>query len=114
MSGVRAAKKVKKSELPFEFTKRSDNVIGLDFGTSTLAISYVTSSNSIPTNIKIHPHDLVYYAPTILLIDELKAVDIGSTALRRYTDLEIEVTRSIFFEKVKLELQHNKVCIFTL
>ena len=113
-NGVSLIEKVKRADLPFKFS-RSDNVIGLDFGTSTVAASYVTSTEPSPQKIKIHQQDTVYYSPTVLLIAESPGkkfnVDIGIKALRQYTELEVDVTNTevIFFEKVKLELQHNKV-----
>ena len=108
-NGVIVTQKIKRSELSFEFPPKSPNVIGLDFGTSTLAVSYITDANSNPTIFKIHEEEADFYAPTVLLIDQDHEVEIGINALRRYTDLEVEIEKSVFFDKVKLELQHNKV-----
>lgn len=108
-NGVIVTKKIKRSELLFDFPLKSPNVIGIDFGTSTLAVSYVTDANPNPTIFKIHEEETDFYAPTVLLIDQDDKVEIGISALRSYTDLEAEIEKSIFFDKVKLELQHNKV-----
>lgn len=108
-NGVIVTQKIKRSELPFKFPPKSPNVIGLDFGTSTLAVSYVTDTNQKPTIFKIHEEEADFYAPTVLLIDQDHEVEIGISALRRYTDLEVEIEKSVFFDKVKLELQDNKV-----
>ena len=100
--------------MPFKFSSKSYNVIGLDFGTSTLVVSYVTRAKPEPRLVKILEEDIDYYAPTVLLIDENNKVEIGNEALSRYTDLDVHNFKCItFFEKVKLELQHNKVYTFT-
>ena len=60
----------------------------------------------------IHDEDVDYYTPTVLLIDQdNNKVEIGSRTLSSYTDLVSNVNNSIFLDKVKLELQHDKVCI---
>ena len=104
--------KVKKSELALP--SKSNNVIGLDFGTSTLVVSYVTSASPVPKEVKILEEDIDYSTPTVLLIDENNKVEVGNEALLRYTDFDVNNFKRItFFEKVKLELQHNKVYTFT-
>ena len=104
--------KLKKSELALP--SRSDNVIAIDFGTSTLVVSYVTSASPVPNNFKILEEDIDYSTPTVLLIDENNKVEVGNEALSRYVDLDVNNFKRItFFEKVKLELQHNEVYTFT-
>ena len=110
--GAPQTQKVKKSE--FAFSSKSNNVIGLDFGTSTLVVSYVTRANPEPRLVKILEEDIEYCTPTVLLIDDNNKVEIGNEALSHYADLEVDNFKCItFFEKVKLELQHNKVYTFT-
>ena len=107
-NGLNVALQVKKSELALP--SKSNNVIGLDFGTSTLVVSYVTSTNPKPREVKIFEEDINYSTPTVLLIDQDNKEDIGNEALSRYADLEVNFELGItFFEKIKLELQHNKV-----
>ena len=110
-NGVPFVQKVKRSELGLQFPPKSKNVIGLDFGTSTIAVCYVTSASDRLYQLKLQEEDVNFKTPTVLLIDERNRVEIGSRALRRYTRLEIDVNNSVFFDKVKLELQHNKVNI---
>ena len=105
---------VKRSELGLQLPSKSNNVIGLDFGTSTLVVSYVTPTNPEPRVVRILEEDIDYYTPTVLLIDDNNKVEIGNEALLRYTDLDVDNFKHItFFEKVKLELQHNEVYTFT-
>ena len=98
-----------KSDLPelVRFTQKTD-IIGLDFGTSTLAVSYMTSASDKIHKFRICSVDADFYTPTVLLFDENK-VEIGSRALINYTKLQHNVSKSTFFERVKLELQHDKV-----
>ena len=104
---------VEKIERPVELIglQKSQNVIGIDFGTSTLAVCFVTSAKDEVYKFRIHDEDVDYYTPTALLIDQDKKAEIGSKALSRYINLAMvkDVNNSIFFDKVKLELQHNKV-----
>ena len=106
-NGLPVAQKVKKSELTLP--SKSNNIIGLDFGTSTLVVSYVTRTKPEPRLVKILEVDIDYYSPTVLFIDD-NNVEIGNEALLRYASLDVDNFKCItFFEKVKLELQHNKV-----
>ena len=108
--GLKVAQKVKKSELALP--SKSNNIIGLDFGTSTLVVSCVTPASDVPKKVRIFEEDIDYSTPTVLFIENDK-VEIGNEALSRYTDLDVDNFKCIiFFEKVKLELQHNKVYNF--
>ena len=107
-NGALYATKVNKSDLPVRFPPKSDKVISVDFGTSTLVICYITPGSK-PYNFKIYEGDKDYYTPTVLLVDENGKVDIGSRALTRYIKFDCDVSKSTFFERVKLELQHDKV-----
>ena len=110
--GLKVAQKVEKSEI--SLPSKSNNVIGLDFGTSTLVVSYVTSTSPAPKEVKILEEDIDYCTPTVLLIDDNNKVKIGNEALSSYAGLDVDNFKCItFFEKVKLELQHNKVYNFT-
>ena len=102
---------VKRSELGLQFPPKSKNVIGIDFGTSTLAVCFVTSAKDELYSFRIHDEDADYSTPTILLIDQDNKIEIGGRAYSCYTDLATDVNNIIFFDKVKLELQHDKVCI---
>ena len=105
---------VKRSEFGLQLPPKSYNVIGLDFGTSTLVVSHVTPTNPEPRLVRFFEEDIDYCTPTVLLIDDNNKVEIGNEALSRYTDLDVDNFKCItFFEKVKLELQHNKVYAFT-
>ena len=110
-NGASYVKKVNRSDLPVRLSPKSDNVIGVDFGTSTLVVSYVTSGSKQlkPYNFKICVSDPEFYTPNVLLINENGKVDIGSRALSSYTKFECDVSKSTFFEKVTLDLQHDKV-----
>ena len=108
-NGAKFVEKVKISKSGSMLSPKSKNVIGLDFGTSTIAVCYVTSASDKLYQFKIQGEDEDFYTPTVLLIDEHNKVEIGSRALRRYIRLEVDVDNSIFFDNVKLELQHNKV-----
>lgn len=110
-NGVSRAKTLNRSDLPksVSYTQKSDNVIGLDFGTSTLAVSFVTSGSKEPYKFRVCKSEVDHFSPTVLLIDENGKVDIGSKALMRYTKLQHNVSKSTFFEQIKLELQHDKV-----
>ena len=110
-NGASYVTKVNRSDLPVRFPPKPDNVIGVDFGTSTLVVSYMISGSKHckPYIYKICEWDRDRYTPTVLLIDEDGKVDIGSRALSRYTKLQCEVSKSIFFKGVKLELQHGEV-----
>ena len=112
-NGVSEVQKVERPERLVELvgSQKSKNVIGIDFGTSTLAVCFVTCDKDEIFKFKIHDEDVDYSTPTVLLIDQDNKVEIGSRALSSYTDLVSDVNKSIFFDKVKLELQHNKVCI---
>ena len=110
-NGVEFVEKVKRSELRLQFPPKSKNVIGVDFGTSTIAVCYVTSASDTVYQFKIQEEDTDYSTPTVLLIDQDNKVEIGIRALRRYTRLGVDVNNSIFFDKIKLELQHDKVNI---
>ena len=110
-NGVQFVQTVKVSEPESLFLPKAKNVIGLDFGTSTIAVFFVTSASDKFYQFKIQEDDVNFYTPIVLLIYEHDKVEIGSRALRYYTRLEVDVNNSIFFDKVKLELQHNKVNI---
>ena len=110
-NGVKFVEKVKRSESGSKLSPKSENVIGLDFGTSTIAVCYVTSASDKLYKFKIQDEDADYSTPTVLLIDQDNKIEIGSRALRRYIRLEVDVNNSIYFDKVKLKLQHNKVNI---
>ena len=110
-NGVKFVEKVETSGLGLQFLPKSKNIIGLDFGTSTIAVCFVTSAYDEVYKFKIHDEDADYSTPTVLLIDQDNKIEIGSRALSYYTDLVTDVNNIIFFDKVKLELQHNKVNI---
>ena len=93
---------VKRSELGLQFPSKSNNVIGLDFGTSTLVVSYVTPTNPEPRLVKISQEDIDYCTPTVLFIDDNNKVEIGNEALSHYTDLDVDNFKCItFFEMRK-------------
>ena len=113
-NSLKVAQQVKKSKLPLPSKSNAKSLIGLDFGTSTLVVSYVTPTNPEPKEFKILEADIDYCTPTVLFIDDNNRVEIGNEALSRYADLDVDNFKCItFFEKVKLELQHNKVYAFT-
>ena len=112
-NGVSVVQEVKRSDFVegLQFSQKSKNIIGIDFGTSTLAVCFVTSDEDKVYSFKIHDEETDYSTPTILLIDQDNKIEIGSRAYSCYTDLATDVNNIIFFDKIKLELQHDKVCI---
>ena len=93
--------------MPFNFAPKSNNVIGLHFGTSTLCVSYMMSAYHVPFMVKMFEADIDFSAPNVLLIDENNEVKIGNEALHCYRELKVDFSHSIFFENIKLD--HNKV-----
>ena len=108
-NGVYTADKVAKDSLRFDFPEHGENVIGVDFGTSTLAVAYVTADSHDTYLFKIDDKQSDSYVPTVLLVEGNGDVEIGFRAQERYTELEADIGTCVFFNKVKLELQHNKV-----
>ena len=89
-NGVQFVQTVKVSESESLFLPKSKNVIGLDFGTSTFVVCYVTSANNKLYQFKIQEEDVNFYTPTALLIYEHNKVEIGSRALDCYGYLEVD------------------------
>ncbi len=89
--------------------KRS-SVIAIDFGTSTLALAYKLADDEEVHDLNIQEENNTAYVPTVLLINPDNTVEIGESALHDYTRQEtVDVSKSLFFERVKLTLQNDKV-----
>ncbi len=104
-NGSIKAKKVMKSTVDW-YDRQTDNVIAIDFGTSTLAVAYQLNGGDV--------YDLPIQEdrkciPTVLLMKKNGTYEIGEKALCQYGRLEVDIATSVFFEKVKLELQHDRV-----
>lgn len=97
---------VKRSSVDWYPEKQLD-VIGIDFGTSTLALAYKVNGVVYPLNIQEECTDA--YLPTVLLVMKNGNVEVGDRALQQYCRLKNFPNDCIFFERVKLHLQHDKV-----
>ena len=102
-NGLERATPVKRSEVQW-CPKRKEKVLAIDFGTSTLAVSYKADGKVIDVILQQASRDA--YIPTVLLVKPDNTVEIGEIALLQYTRLQ---SYSIFFDRVKLELQHDQV-----
>ena len=94
------------------FPRMNPDIIAIDFGTSTLAAAYSTQRDRVPQILRFHEN--LNYVPTVLLIkrddEENKMVtEIGQRALHQYSTFAVDLSTSVFFHKVKLELQHDEV-----
>lgn len=85
------------------------DAIGIDFGTSTLAVAYKVEGTVHPLNIQEECHDA--YVPTVLLMTKNSGqLEIGHRALKNYCQCGIaEETDCIFFKQVKLQLHDDEV-----
>lgn len=97
---------VKRSYVEWYPEKQLD-VIGIDFGTSTLALAYKVNGKVNPLYIQEECTNA--YVPTVLLVMKNGHVEVGDRALQQYCRLESITDDCIFFERVKLHLQHDKV-----
>ena len=89
-NSVSVVQMVERSELGLQFSPRSKNLIGIYFGTSTIAICFMISASDRLYQFKIQEEDVDFYIPTVLLIDEHNKVEIGSRALDCYAYLEVD------------------------
>ena len=106
VNGTERAQRVSTSAL-WWYPSKSESVIAIDFGTSTLSVAYRGADGKV-NDIKIQDETCV---PTYLLITSKRTgemvAEIGKIALQQYKKANHE--NAIFFEKVKLELQHRQV-----
>ena len=89
---------------------RSD-VITIDFGTSTLAVAYRVGDGQVK-DLPIQRGER--NVPSVLIMKPDKTTglfvtDIGINALEQYSRQMSDISKCVFFNKVKLELQHNQV-----
>ena len=106
-NGTKKAMKVLKSDVKW-YDSHHDNVIAIDFGTSTLTVAYQMDGGEV---FSLPIQEDIRCIPTILLIRRDGTVEIGGKALSQYSRQEVDISSTIFFEKVKLELQHNMVSL---
>lgn len=105
-NGILRSVPVKKSSIEWYPEKQID-VIGIDFGTSTLAVAYKVKGKV--SELRIQEESAFAYVPTVLLVMKRgHRVEIGDRALQQYCNSET-TNECIFFERVKLHLQHDKV-----
>ena len=109
-NGTVKVDRVAKSKLSWYPRSRSNDVIAIDFGTSTLAVAYRVGDEEV----KDLPIQRVHNVPSVLLIKPDKSTGvlmtaIGIDALKQYSKKMIDISKCLFFDKVKLELQHNQV-----
>ena len=117
LNGTALARRISTSSLGWYPQRKSKPVIAIDFGTSTLAVAYgIPNEKGMKINcIKLNSES---YLPTLLLMMSNRTgaivAAIGKVALREYCNKSNDVNEMIFFEKVKLELQHNQVIIIII
>ena len=110
-NGLERIVPVMKTEVPW-CPKRKKKVIAIDFGTSTLAVSYKTHTQGRVIDVPIEKAANKSFIPTVLLIKSDNSVEIGELALLQYTRLDDDDTSDyLFFDRVKLELQNDEVHI---
>ena len=110
-NGLERIVPVKKTEVPW-CPKRKTKVIAIDFGTSTLAVSYKTHTHGRVIDVPIEKSSNKSFIPTVLLIKSDSYVEIGELALLQYTRMDDDDTSDcLFFDRVKLELQNDEVHI---
>ena len=106
-NGTRKVVPIKSSTIDW-YPERQQDVIAIDFGTSTLAVAYKV--NGKVEDLRIQEDCTDAYVPTVLLIKQDGTVEIGERALLQYSRLEnVDVETCLFFERVKLQLQNDKV-----
>ena len=115
-NGTKKAKKVLKQDVDW-YDGQPDKVIAIDFGTSTLAVAWQNETGQV-FDLPIQEYRTV---PTVLLIKGNNRAEIGEKALVEYgnpdgnnvmddaTETQGAAFVPIFFDKVKMELQHEKV-----
>ena len=105
-NGTKKAKKVLKQDVDW-YDGQPDKVIAIDFGTSTLAVAWQNETGQV-FDLPIQEYRTV---PTFLLIKGNNRAEIGEKALVEYGNPETQSAAfvPIFFDKVKMELQHEKV-----
>lgn len=104
-NGLKKIIPVKKTDIKW-YPSRKEKVLAIDFGTSTLAVSYVTPTSKGPLSIKLDESSRDPYIPTILLIEN-NEIHVGELALISYTRVFHE--NPLFFDRVKLELHDDEV-----
>lgn len=109
-NGVAKVTEKPRSEVPW-LPQRNKNVIAIDFGTSTLAVSYMTDGATQCKDIILTEATGVKSAPTVLYIGREGTTIIGDPAIKKFTDLgksdDSNVTKVQFFHKVKLGLRQD-------
>ena len=110
LNGTALARRISTSSLEWYPRRKSKPVIAIDFGTSTLAVAY-----GIPNEKGKMEINCIGEPDWTLLLTSRRTGTIvattGKMALQKYGNNKSkdEMNELIFFEKVKLELQHNQV-----
>ena len=107
-NGTKKAKKVLKRDVNW-YDGQRNRVIAIDFGTSTIAVAW---QDEIGTVFDLPIHENSKSIPTVLLVKGNNRTEIGERALIDYGDYQADIpgeATPVFFETVKMELQHEKV-----
>lgn len=112
-NGTRNAERVLKREVAW-YNDAKDRIIAVDFGTSTLAAAWLAKQDGVVKELTLS--ETSRYIPTVLLMKNdgrgKWVVKIGEKALIDYYKVISDPSgdsQVIFFEKIKMELQHDQV-----
>ena len=97
----------------YDVLQRSSCIAAIDFGTSSLSVAYTTPIDD-GREIKILPlHKMHERVPNAILInvheEQCTVNSIGHQAQSTYSDIRKDTTSYIYFERIKMLLERDKV-----
>ena len=96
----------------YDVLQRSSCIAAIDFGTSSLSVAYTTPMDG--GKMKILPlHKMHERVPNAILIsvhkEQCTVNSIGHQAQSMYSDIRKDTTSYIYFERIKMLLERDKV-----
>ena len=99
----------------YDVLQRSSCIAAIDFGTSSLSVAYTTPINGKETKI-LHLHKVHERVPNAILInvhkEQCTVTSIGHQAQSIYSDIRKKKTNYIYFERIKMLLERDKVRLY--
>lgn len=105
------AKKVRRSSNGFRRT--CGDVAAVDFGTSSVSLSYSTAGDDNVATVKLDQVRHLYRVPNAILIkrENAKVIGIGYMAQDHYLRIKVDdKEKYVYFQRIKMMLKRDKVC----